>query len=245
MSFDSIMNSVYTIIRRFLNWRKVEPEFLQKNENYLESYAHYVDERVLWDPKMAVGGFWNEIGRLQFDFLIQMGLKPDHKMLDVGCGTLRGGRFFIQHLNEGNYYGYDISMRALAYAEVSMKESGLVSKAPVLFHSFDGFRSAQLRHQKFDMILAQSVFTHLPSDIIEAHFRDLKIVLAPSGSFFFTYDPSESNQVERQVDFLYTHQFFQDLAEKYSLGLQDLSGSYRHPRNQKMIRVWFNQKNDQ
>lgn len=45
-----------------------------------------------------VGGMWEEIGRLQFDFLIQNGLKPDHKLLDVGCvavfislNTLRKG----------------------------------------------------------------------------------------------------------------------------------------------------------
>ena len=28
----------------------------------------------------AVGGLWEEMGRLQFDFVANQGLKPDHKL---------------------------------------------------------------------------------------------------------------------------------------------------------------------
>jgi hypothetical protein len=38
-----------------------------------------------------VGGMWEEIGKLQFDFLVQQGLKPSHCFLDIGCGSFRGG----------------------------------------------------------------------------------------------------------------------------------------------------------
>lgn len=39
----------------------------------------------------AVGGMWDQIGKLQFEFMVKHGLKPEHKFLDIGCGSLRGG----------------------------------------------------------------------------------------------------------------------------------------------------------
>ncbi|HEY7982454.1 MAG TPA: hypothetical protein VID19_13355, partial [Candidatus Eremiobacteraceae bacterium] len=33
-----------------------------------------------------VGGIWEEIGKLQFDFLVAHGLRPEHHLVDVGCG---------------------------------------------------------------------------------------------------------------------------------------------------------------
>lgn len=41
--------------------------------------------------RIAVGGMWDEIGKLQFEFMVKQGLKPHHKFLDIGCGSLRGG----------------------------------------------------------------------------------------------------------------------------------------------------------
>ena len=37
-----------------------------------------------------VGGHWDQIGELQFGFLIRQGLKPGHVFLDIACGSLRG-----------------------------------------------------------------------------------------------------------------------------------------------------------
>ena len=39
----------------------------------------------------VVGGMWDEIGKLQFEFMVKQGLKSEHKFLDIGCGSLRGG----------------------------------------------------------------------------------------------------------------------------------------------------------
>ena len=39
----------------------------------------------------SVGGLWDEVGQLQVDFLVSRGLMQHHKLLDIGCGSLRGG----------------------------------------------------------------------------------------------------------------------------------------------------------
>ena len=56
-----------------------------------------------------VGGFWDEMGQTQLDFLVSQGLTPEQRFLDVGCGSFRAGRFLVRHLDPGNYYGIDIS----------------------------------------------------------------------------------------------------------------------------------------
>src|SRR5271168_1826262 len=45
-----------------------------------------------------VGGYWDQVGRLQFEFLQSRGLQSNHVLLDIACGSLRGGRFFIPYL---------------------------------------------------------------------------------------------------------------------------------------------------
>ena len=54
-----------------------------------------------------VGGLWDKIGKLQFNFLKKMGLKPEYYFLDVACGSLRGGIHFIDYLESGHYFGID------------------------------------------------------------------------------------------------------------------------------------------
>src|SRR4051794_24004227 len=41
--------------------------------------------------RRRVGGRWQELGSLQLDFMVAQGLQPQHRLLDVGCGALRGG----------------------------------------------------------------------------------------------------------------------------------------------------------
>ena len=39
------------------------------------------------------------------------------RMLEIGCGNLRAGRLFIDHLDAGDYYGTDISPDILLAAQ--------------------------------------------------------------------------------------------------------------------------------
>ena len=72
------------------------------------------------------------IGQLQFNFMVSAGLEPRHAMLDVGCGTLRGGRHFIDYLDTGRYTGIDISPKAIEFGHTLVAEEGLAEKRPRL-----------------------------------------------------------------------------------------------------------------
>lgn len=45
------------------------------------------------------------IGAAQFALLYALGLREHHRLLDVGCGSLRAGRMLISYQNPGGYTG--------------------------------------------------------------------------------------------------------------------------------------------
>jgi SAM-dependent methyltransferase len=136
--------------------------------------------------RAAVGGLWDEIGRLQFEFLVTHGLKEFHYLLDIGCGSLRGGVHFIRYLKPGHYFGIDRDKLLLeAGREIELVRYQLVAKRPTLVEMHD-FNFAVL-NQKFDFALAHSVFTHLPFNSIIRCLMNLEHVMKPGGKFFATF----------------------------------------------------------
>ena len=207
------------------------PEFVSSGD-YMADYRRHTDQRVKHDPHEAIGGFWEEVGQLQFDFLKAEGLQPEHRLLDVGCGTLRGGRHFINYLHGGNYTGTEMSEEAVKQAKELIRREGLKRKHPHIVHVPDGnFRFEDL--WPYDFILAPSVFTHLKEPLIEECFLNIGKVMEPGARFYFTFlDPAEFTDTVK--DFAYPFGFFAELGRKYGLGVEDVSERYRHPRGQKM-----------
>src|SRR6266404_9121155 len=112
-----------------------------------------------------VGGRWMEVSRLQTDFMIKMGLKPEHVLLDIGCGSLRGGVEFISYLHAGNYLGLDSSNRLI---QIGIKEE--LGRRLLKLKSPEFVISRHFEFEKFsktpDFAIAHSIFTHLrESDI--------------------------------------------------------------------------------
>ena len=60
--------------------------------------AQLVGPADLWDMKRV----------FQINYLKTCGMKPEHKIFDMGCGVLRGGIPIIEYLDQGNYTGFDV-----------------------------------------------------------------------------------------------------------------------------------------
>lgn len=120
------------------------------------------------EHRQWVGGLWDKIGELQFDFLLDRSLQPDMRVLDIGCGCFRCGVPLLHYLNPGCYYGMDISQEIMdvGYAMEVVAE-GLESKLPRENLLCDANFKVDHFGVKFDVVLAQSLFTHLPLN----HFR--------------------------------------------------------------------------
>ncbi|WP_415951616.1 class I SAM-dependent methyltransferase [Streptomyces sp. KLOTTS4A1] len=190
----------------------------------------------------AVGGGpsvsrWNRLGRMQFDYLVEHGLRAEHRMLEIGCGNLRAGRLFIDHLRPGHYYGIDISPDILLAAEDTLVRHELQAKLPYLTLA-DDLTFDFLPDAHFDIVHAHSVFSHSPLPVIEECFAHIGRVLKPEGFFDFTFDRTRGK--EHQVlheDFYYRTETLTALAARYGLDARFMADWEERPHGQSKIRV--------
>lgn len=213
--------------------RKAAMSELFATHDYMTAYRLYTDWFVARDPHGAVGSQWEELGQLQIDYLICYGLKPYHRLLDFGCGTLRAGRHFIRYLNPTCYTGIELSSAALDYARQLVERSGLADKAPSLILN-QGLDQIPPPSAKYDFVLAQSVFTHLYESEIEAVFQFVGTVMRDEAAFFFTFN--DAARVERTTvkDFRYPFAYFVELGAHMGFCIER-HADYAHPKGQTMV----------
>jgi SAM-dependent methyltransferase len=180
---------------------------------------------------------WLQIGQLQFDYATGHGLKPDMRMLEIGCGNLRAGRLFIEYLDPGNYYGIDISPDILLAAQDTLAEHDLQARFPHLTLVKD-LRLQFLPAGGFDFVHAHSVFSHSPIPVIDECFAHVGRILAPGGFFDFTFDETEGT--EHQVlheDFYYRKETLIALAAGHGLDAMYMTDWAATGHAQSKIRV--------
>jgi len=153
---------------------------------------------IVLDHRNSAGELSEEIGRLQFDFLVSMGLRPHHHLIDVGCGRLRAGIHFIRYLDFGRYCGFEKD-RGLLSAGIA-EELGPVlfdAKRP-LFIVTDRFAFDCCDHAP-DFVSAHSVFAHLPPESIALCLENLRPRIAPDGAFFAAFNEARAAQPDSGV----------------------------------------------
>jgi cyclopropane fatty-acyl-phospholipid synthase-like methyltransferase len=126
----------------------------------------------LWEPKR----------RFQFEFLTSHGLRPEHRLLDIGCGTLRGGIPLIEYLEPGHYVGIEARAEVLEEGRNELAESGLTHKRPVLIHAADP-EGLQLE-TPFDIAWAFAVFIHMRDEVLRAYLALVAGFLTERGRFY-------------------------------------------------------------
>ena len=203
-------------------------------------------EMAAGEHRKFVGGMWDEIGKLQIEFLKAEGLSPHHRLLDVGCGSLRGGVRFVRYLDRGNYYGLDINASLIEAGKEELAQQGLVGKQPNLLVN-DKFEMARFG-VSFDYAIAVSVFTHLYMNHIARCLVETSKVLKPEGKLFATFfeapSPVHLEPVEHDPGgvitnydadpFHYSLSEMERLSEAAGLSVEYL-GDWGHPRDQRML----------
>ena len=135
-----------------------------------------------------IGGLWDEMGRLQFDFMRTQGLRPEHRFLDLGCGALRGGVHFARYLTPGHYYGLDNNQSLLdAGFEIELANAGVQDRVPRgnLFCSADF--TLPVADGFFDFAIAQSVFSHLSFNSIRRCLETVAPKFRAGGVLYATF----------------------------------------------------------
>lgn len=187
---------------------------------------------------VGASNVWKYARDFQFQFLFDRGLKKTDKLMDIGCGTLRGGIPMIQYLDSGNYYGMDVRDHILDEGREEIKAAKLVDKQPNLV-SFNHFSEVNLDVQ-FNIMFAFSVLIHFEDKIAESCFEFVSRSLVKGGIFYANVNIAEHEEgswEEFPIVFR-SEDFYRDLATKNGLEVEVLGNllSLGHDTNKKSDR---------
>lgn len=179
------------MVRLNLRDRLKKAFYRLRTETYEEFFLEMKYDEDEDDPANMVGSpdQWEMHGDWQLDYARELGLEPDDRLLDVGCGPLRFGLTAIDYLETGNYVGFDISETAIETGMDLLAEHDLEDKHPTLFCNkgyevyFNG---------GFQMVWAQSVLTHVPPEHVEAFFAMVANNLDAGGQAMVTFREADT-----------------------------------------------------
>lgn len=198
-----------------------------------------------------IGGLWEEMGKRQLDLLVSEGLEPRNRVLDLGCGCLRAGVHLVGFLDAGNYFGIDVSPSLLAAGyDVELKAADLQERLPRAQLLANGDFESWRFGATFDVALAQSVFTHLPSNFIRRCLIETARTMVRGGRFYATYFECPADRFDALslrhepggiVSYLdrdpyhYRRREIEQLAEGLPWKVEFV-GDWNHPRAQQLVR---------
>lgn len=202
------------------------------------------------DHREIVGGFWDEVGNLQFEFLKNRGVTPDNYVLDVGCGSFRVGVHLVDYLDAGHYYGIDLStyLMDIGYRR-ELGSLNLQHKLPRDNLSCTSSFEVEQFGVTFDTAFALSLFTHLPLNHIRLCLTRLATVVRVGGVFYATvFLCPESHDWTQAMQHARGRIKTSAIDDPYHYRLQDLAycvsdspwqfepiGEWDHPRSQAMM----------
>jgi SAM-dependent methyltransferase len=129
---------------------------------------------------------FERLGRHQLILLLEHGLIPHSKVLDVGCGCLRAGYWLIHFLQPGGYFGIEPNTRMLDAGKQTFFTPELLAYKRPMFSANDDF-DFSVFGVAFDFVLARSIWTHASSHQIERMLDGFVVNAKPGAVFLASY----------------------------------------------------------
>jgi len=152
-------------------------------KSYLQEKAKKISKQVFVGGGVAK---FEQAGRGQLISLLQVGIYPHSKLLDVGCGCLRGGYWLIHFLNKACYHGIEPNMSMLASGIQHILEPEVLKEKAPRFDSNENYNFSCFG-VTFDFVIARSVWTHAPKCDIEFMLDQFIVNSSPEAVFITTY----------------------------------------------------------
>lgn len=122
----------------------------------------------------------------QFVLAVLLGLRESDYLLDIGCGSLRGGKLFIPYLLPGRYFGIEPEKWLVEEGiKHELSDDFITLKKPNF--SFEANFKLSIFERKFDYINAQSIFSHASAEQIRTCLTEVQKVLKPGGIFVVNF----------------------------------------------------------
>ncbi|MEQ5833672.1 class I SAM-dependent methyltransferase [Marinobacter sp. NFXS9] len=183
-------------------------------------YRAYVGDPVNYDL----------IAATVFNLMTTLGLRDHHKVLDVGCGSLRNARLLIPYLARSGYVGIEPN-RWLVEEGMSQECGKDVIELKQARFSFRTDCTELNTDERFDFILLQSIFSHCGEDLVRHWLQELDPHLADDGVMLVTWFPDQKNSGESGWLYpglvRYNEAYFKSMVEEAGLTYKSLN--WPHP----------------
>lgn len=203
---------------------------------------------VPWHRLVVGGATWDAAGVRHLEWLRAQGLRPRHRVLDLGCGSLRSGVHLLGYLDEGGYVGVDRDGALIsAGREIEAPLAG-VDASRGRYHTTDVTNLDEV-DGTFDVVVAFGLVQDLAYAEVARMFAAAIPKLAPGGRMFVAYfeapSPLTLERIERPgpsysyFDQLMRHYDFESLARLVQAcgARAERLGEWGDPHGQTMMLV--------
>src|SRR6202023_2687727 len=128
-------------------------------------------------------------GREQLTYLLNAGLNPASKVLDIGCGALRAGYWLIHFLDPECYCGIEPHKGRLEAGIHHILEPEILKCKTPRFDANPNFDTSVFG-ERFDFFLAYSIWTHASKRQIQTMLEGFVRHSQDHAAFLLTFLPS-------------------------------------------------------
>ena len=133
---------------------------------------------------------YESVGRHTLAAAIEYGLMPEHRVLDVGAGSLRVGWWLLQYIDPSNYH-------AIEPVKNRIDTAADILGVDINIYYNDDF---EFPDEAFDFVIARSIWTHASKAMISKMLAEFAENSSANARFLTSVIFAESEQEDYQGD---------------------------------------------
>ncbi len=166
------------------------------------------------------GNFVADGNKMLQDIISTCTLKPEHHILDIGCGIGRLARPLTEFLSvDGSYQGFDVVPDGIKWCEKQYKKypNFTFTHIPLtndLYNLNSKHKATEFvfpyNDKCFDLVILTSVFTHMQPEEVKNYMQEISRVLKPDGhcfATFFVIDQDSESYLDKASEPFFPYRF--------------------------------------